>query len=105
MTPKDRKLVTKDTLLFIHPDIYIKQQWDILDWIDEIDYRGAILMPAVTRNPLRNILRKNLYDKHFIPKNKLKNYVILSPKFSQKNRQRSYIIFQKRKIDAIPADT
>ena len=98
MTPKDRKYFTKDTLLFIHPDIYIKQRWDILDWADEYQYKGAILMPAVTRNPLRNLLRRNLYDKHFIPKNKLKSYVILSPKFSPKNRQRSYIIFQRRKI-------
>ena len=99
MKEKTRKKFTQHTLIFIHPDIFLDQRWEILDWISEIDYRGAILMPALTANPLRNMTRHHEYERIRIPRNKLKKYFTISPSFSERNKQRPFLLFQRTRTN------
>ena len=92
--PDQREKLNKHCLLIIHPNIYTDKRWDILDYLDQIDYKGALMMPKLTANPLRNMMKKK-YKRIYISRNKLKKFFHLPPGYTNKNQQRQYIIFQQ----------
>ena len=94
IAPKYSEKLTKQSMIFIHPDIYLDQRWDILDWADEFNYQGMIMMPALTANPLRNMIQKNTYKRFFISANRLDTFFTVNPALTKK-KGKNYIIFQK----------
>ena len=84
-------------MIFLHPDIYLDQRWDTLDWIEQIEYEGLVMMPRLTANTLRNMIKKHDIKNIYIKRNRLEENFTLSPCLKRKDTARTYIIFSLTK--------